>query len=348
MDIDLNDPEAVLKAFNDVESGKDVALPSGTPETPAAESEADKAAREAAEAAAAAEAAKAKEQPGQGAADDTTQGVESSAEGVFARDGKNIIPYSVLKSERDRAARAEQLAKESADKIAALEAQIAAGKQGATPGESARTTEATTEVEALTDEELEAIREDFPTMYKALKAQQATISALKSQLQPVEEDRRQQQAERQRTQEEQVRDAIDATPKLAHIQATDPERFAAAQQFDAVLRNQAKWAGKPLAERFARVVELVEMEHGAIDIPGAKPATTQKTPEELKKAAEAAAAAAAKAKPTVPTSLSDFPAGSPPAQSESQALESLTPLQLADKFARMTPAQQEAYFNSLE
>lgn len=352
MDIDLNDPEAVLKAFTDIESGKDVTLPGGTPETPPAESEADKAAREAAEAeaaaTAAAEAAKTKEQPGQGAAGDTTQGDESNAEGVFARDGKNIIPYSVLKSERERTARAEQLAKEAADKIAALEAQIAAGKQGATPGESARTTEATPEAEALTDEELEAIREDFPTMYKALKAQQATISALKTQLQPVEEDRRQQQADRQRTQEELVRDAIDVTPKLAHIQATDPERFAAAQQFDQVLRANPKWAGKPLAERFARVVELVEQEHGAIEIPGAKSNTTQKTPEELKKAAEAAAAAAAKAKPTVPNSLSDFPAGSPPAQSESQALESLTPLQLADKLARMSPAQQEAYFNSLE
>lgn len=348
MDIDLNDPEAVLKAFNDVESGKDVTLPSGTPETPPAESEADKAAREAAEAAAAAEAAKAKEESGQGATDDATQGNDSNAEGVLARDGKNVIPYSVLKSERERASRAEQLAKESADKIAALEAQLAAGNQGAKPGESARTNPAATEVDDLSDEDMEALREDFPTMHKAIMAQRATIKALQAQIQPVEEDRRQREKSEADKRADAVRDAIDATPKLAHIQATDPERFAAAQQFDQVLRANPKWAGKPMAERFARVIELVEQEHGAIEVPGANPNTAQKTPEELKKDAQAAAAAAAKAKPSVPTSLSDFPAGSPPAQSETEALESLTPLQLADKLARMTPAQQEAYFNSLE
>ncbi|MDE4918273.1 hypothetical protein ACUXAV_000312 [Cupriavidus metallidurans] len=351
MQIDLNDPEQVLKAFNDVESGKEVTLPGGATETPPAESEADKAAREAAEAAAAAEAeaaakAASAKKEGDGATVDATQTNESNAEGVLARDGKNVIPFSVLKSERERATRAEQLAKEATDKVAELQAQLAAGNQGAKPGESARTAEAATEVETLTEEELAVLKEDFPTQYKVYMAQQATIKALQAQQQQVEQERQQQQTERQRTQEEQVRDAIDATPKLAHIQATDPERFAAAQQFDALLRGQPKWAGKPLAERFARVVELVEMEHGAIEIPGAKPqTTTQKTPEELKKEAEAAAA---KAKPVVPTSLSDFPAGSPPANSEQEALESLTPLQLADKMAKMNPAQLEAYLNTLE
>lgn len=354
MQIDLNDPEQVLKAYNDVESGKDVTLPGGATETPPAESEADKAAREAAEAAAAAEAeaaakAASAKKEGDGATVDATQTNEINAEGVLARDGKNVIPFSVLKSERDARSRAEQVAKDAEAQIAELKAQLAAGNQGAKPGETARTTEAATEVETLTDEELAVLKEDFPTQYKVYMAQQATIKALQAQQQQVDQERQQQQTERQRTRDEMVRDAIDATPKLAHIQATDPERFAAAQRYDTVLRQDPKWADKPMAERFAEVVKLVETTHGAIEVPGAKQqATTQKTTEELKKEAEAAAAAAAKAKPTVPTSLSDFPAGSPPANSEQEALESLTPLQLADKMAKMNPAQLEAYLNTLE
>lgn len=339
MEFDLNDPEQMLKAFEAAEKGQDVATPAA--DNPNAEAEA-KAAQEAAEAKAAEEAAAA----AAAAKVETTQDNESNAEGVLTKDGRNVIPFSVLKSERERASRAEQLAKDAETKIAELTAQLAAGNQGAKPGESARTTEAATEVDAMTPEELEAFKEDFPTQYKVYMAQQATIKALTDKLQPVEEDRRQQQADRQRTQEEQVRDAIDATPKLAHIQATDPDRFAAAQQFDAVLRTQAKWAGKPLAERFARVIELVESEHGAIEIPGAKPATAQKTAEQLKQEALAAAKTAAKA--TVPTSLSDFPAGEAPAASEKEALENMTPLQIADKMARMSPDQLEAYLNSIQ
>ncbi|AMR81404.1 hypothetical protein [Cupriavidus nantongensis] len=82
-------------------------------------------------------------------------------------------------------------------------------------------------------------------MYKVLKAQQATIVAMQAKLQPVEQEREQ----RVRTEPEErpmaVRDAIEATPELAYIQATDHKLFAAAQRFDAVLREDRDWAGKP-------------------------------------------------------------------------------------------------------
>lgn len=344
MDIDLNaDPEAMLKAFNAAELGE--LAPSGDTANPEKEAEA-KAAQEAAAAAKAAEEAAAAAKAAEAAKVDTTQENESNVEGVLARDGKNVIPFSVLKSERDRAARAEQVAKEAAEQVEALKAQLAAGNQGAKSGEGARTTEAAAEAVEMTPEELEAFKEDFPTQYKVYMAQQATIKALTDKLQPVEEDLAKQQEEQRIARETMVNDAIDVTPKLAHIRATNKELYAAAQQFDAVLRTQPKWAGKTLAERFARVVELVEGEHGAIEIPGAKPdPTPQKTPAELRKEAEALAnKTAVKA---VPTSMSDFPAGEPPVSSEQDALESMTPLQLAAKLGKMTAEQQEAYFNSI-
>ncbi|WP_183299877.1 hypothetical protein [Cupriavidus alkaliphilus] len=51
------------------------------------------------------------------------------------------------------------LAKDAETQIARLKAQLAAGKQGATSGESARTTAAAADAEALSEE---AIREDSP------------------------------------------------------------------------------------------------------------------------------------------------------------------------------------------
>lgn len=350
MEIDLSaDPAAMLKAFEAEELGQQ-ATPSGAA-APDKEAEA-RAAQEAAEAAAAAAAAKAAEEAAaaakaaEAAKVDTQQvNKESNAEGVLARDGKNVIPFSVLKSERDRAARAEQLAKEAAEQVEALKAQLAAGNQGAKTGEGARTTEAATEAVAMTPEELEAFKEDFPTQYKVYMAQQATIKALTEKQQQADQDRQQQEQQQQRTHAEQVRDAIDATPKLAHIKASDPERFEAALRYDNALRADPKWDGKSLAERFAEVVKLVETTHGAIEIPGATPVTAQKTPEQLKQEAEALAAASAKK--VVPTSMSDFPAGHPPATNEQQALESMTTLQLAEKLGKMSSEQLETYLSNL-
>jgi hypothetical protein len=112
------------------------------------------------------------------------------------------------------------------------------------------------------------------------------------------------------------------------------------------LRTQPAWAGKSLSERFAKVTEMVEAALGPIDLPGAKPAS--QSAEDLKAAAKAKADAAAKASRTnVPTSLSEFPVGQHAAQDEREAAESMTALQLAEKFSSMTPDQMDAYFRNL-
>jgi hypothetical protein len=48
-----------------------------------------------------------------------------------------------------------------------------------------------------------------------------------------------------------------------------------------------------------------------------------------------------------PASLSDFPGGMPPSQSEIESIEKMDVADLGAKFARMTPQQQEAYLNNL-
>lgn len=325
IEIDLNslgdDPEKLMAAFQHLDSGADLPDPVGTTaQDPAPEK-------------------KVEPEP-QKAPEQTTQNQKQQAaepEGVATKDGKHVIPYSVLKSERERANRAEQLAREAQERLDALEKAAA----GAKNGEGARTEQQTElpEVVDLSPEDLASLKEDFPTVYKALMATQAATKAVEARLsKPVEEI----QAERQRTVVESVQDAIDSVPKMAHIQATDKATFELAKQFDATLRALPAWADKPLAERFAKVVEMVEATNGAIELPTSQ---KQPSPGEMKAAALALAKQSAKKTGTsVPTSLSDFPAGDPPVQSNEDEMEKLTPMQLAEKFSRMTPDQMDAYF----
>lgn len=332
IDIDLSttDPEQLAQVFEQLESGEQPAIKEPDP-APADPKPGDQANAD----------------PAQDGTQQAQQGLpepEQEPQGVATKDGKHVIPYSVLKSERDRATRAEQVANEMRERVAALEQMVQAGNQGAKDGEGARTNPQEPAVSDLSPEDLEALKEDFPTVYKAVMASMQAAERLKAQLEPVQETVRNAEADAARTAREEVQDAIDSLPKLAHIQAANKEAFELAKQFDATLRQQTAWADKPLSQRFAKVTEMVEAALGPIELPGAtKPAS--QSAEELRKAAQAAAAKAAKT--SVPTSLSEFPAGQHAAQDEQEAAENLTPLQLAEKFSSMSADEMDAYFRSL-
>lgn len=326
-----NDPESLAAAFAAIESGEDL---TAKPADPAPK-----------EPEAATPEAPAKVEP-EGKTQQTDGLDNAEPEGVATKDGKRVIPYAVLKSERERASRAESMAEEMKTRVAELEA-IVKASEGAKTGESARTETQTTVASDLSPEDLEALKEDFPTVYKSLMASMAAVKALEAKLAPVENTVREAQADQARSAAETVQDAIDSIPKLAHIQATNPEAFELAKQFDATLRTQAKWANVPLSQRFEKVTQMVEAALGEIEVPG-QAKTAQMSAEDLKAAAAAKAAAATKAnKSAVPTSLSEFPAGNPAAQDEREAAENMTTLQLAEHLAKMTPDQMDAYFQSL-
>ena len=324
-----NDPEELAKAFNQIESGETPTIKEPAPE-PTAKVENDPA----------------QEDKQQAKQDQPDSGEQGDPAGVATKDGKHVIPYSVLKSERDRASRAEQLAKEMQDKVAELEAKVTAVSQEAKPGDNARTELQEPAVGDLSPDDLEALKEDFPTVYKAVMASMKAAQTLEAKLKPMEDSVQQTQAEQARTAAEAVQDAIDSVPKLAHIQATNAEAFSMARQFDAALREQSAWAGKPLSERFAKVAEMVEAALGPIDMPEAKPNSPSAA--DLRNAAKAKADAALRAnRGNVPTSLSEFPAGQHAAQDEREEAENLSALQLAEKFSSMTPDQMDAYFRTL-
>ena len=333
MEFDLNatDPEALAEIFAKLENGED---PLSKANDQGEAKEANQAKTE-------------PEAQGQQQAEQGQKQEEREPDGVATKDGKHVIPYSVLKSERDRAARAEQIAREAQERLEALQAQLAAGSQGANNGEGARTNQQQPAVSDLSTEDLQTLQEDFPTVYKAVMASMAAAKALEAKLAPVEESVRNAEADQARSAQETVQDAIDSVPKLAHIQANNAEAFELAKQFDATLRTQSAWADKPLSERFSKVMEMVESTIGPIEIPGSQKATSQNVGD-LKKAAMAKAEQVAKSnRSNVPTSLSEFPAGQHAAQDEQEAAEQMTALQLAEKFSTMTPDQMDAYFRNL-
>lgn len=332
-DFDLNnlstDPEELAKVFNQLEAGDEPAASDPKPADQASGQD-----------------DQTKVEPTATNPQQEAQGTDEP-EGIATKDGKNVIPYAVLKSERERASRAEQTLAEMKERVAALEAMAKSANEGAKNGESARTNPATVAAEDLSPEDLEALKEDFPTIYKATMAALAKIQTLETKLQPVERSVQEAEADQARSAQETVQDAIDSIPKLAHIQSSNPEAFELAKQFDATLRTQGKWANASLSERFVKVTEMVEAALGEIELPG-RANTAQPSAEDLRKAALAKAASAAKASRTsVPTSLSEFPVGDPAAKDEREAVENMTQQQLAEHLGKMTPDQMDAYFQSL-
>jgi len=171
LDVNTTDPEALAKVFEQIESGQDLQTSDNKPvENPQDET---------------AGTSNKEQQAEQGQTDQSNEAEEAA--GIATKDGKHVIPYSVLKSERERATRAEQLAQEMKERVEALEAMVKSGNQGAKDGESARTDQQTPAADQLSKEDLESLKEDFPTVYKAVMASMAKAQALEAKLQPVEE-----------------------------------------------------------------------------------------------------------------------------------------------------------------
>ncbi|MBQ7625906.1 MAG: hypothetical protein IJS87_02435 [Rhodocyclaceae bacterium] len=264
-----------------------------------------------------------------------------NAQGVETKDGKHVIPYSVLRAARERAARAEASERELREKLSAYEQQQIAVNNGANTGENAHADGTPDSAEQLSAEDMEALKEDFPTVYKAINAMREQGKAMAEQFAPVRDTVARSESIRAHNERQMVQDAIDAVPKLAHIQATNAEAFELAQQYDAILRRQPQWADKPLSERFACVVSRVESDLGEIVLPDGK----ANVPLKQENVKATAMKRAQQASAQVPSSLSDFSAGqsATAAQSVSDEIESMTAAQLAEKFQGMSSDQMDAF-----
>jgi hypothetical protein len=254
---------------------------------------------------------------------------EVKPDGILAKDGKNVIPYSQLETARQRAATAEALARAQAEELAALKAQK--------PAPAA-------EPEFLTADELAALEADSPTLAKQLRTQQAAIQSLRETVATVTQSVQSRVAAEEAEAKSDIQTAIDGNAVLASWQTSeDQSLWAEATRFDKLLRESPKYANVPYAERFAKVVELTQNAMG-LEVP--KPAEAEQPTQEQIKAAALDKLKKVAAKST-PTTLSQIPGGAPPAVDELAKVEGMSPTALGNQFLNMTKDQMEAYLSTL-
>lgn len=254
--------------------------------------------------------------------------------GVQTKDGGHIIPYAVL--QRERAEKAAALAR-----VEALQAQInqhsSKQKNGDKGGDVADPARSESEVD------IESLKEDFPVLYAATKAQQGELEQLRKQLQPLKDASEAEGRQRAASEAEMVQDAIDSVPDLSSMLA-DPDLAELAKHFDNALKLSPAWRDKPLKERFTRVAEMVKSTNSVPGAAQAEPA--KKTVEQIKSEAMAAAKQAAVSSP--PVSLSDFPAGGHDGGDGGDWLKTATTAQLAQHMAKLSQRQREALLESMD
>lgn len=249
---------------------------------------------------------------------------ETKPDGILAKDGKNVIPYSQLESARERATAAETLARQFAQELETLKAGTAK------PAE-----------QVLTEDELKALEADSPTLAKVLRSTQTALAETQSEVKALKEHQQKQVADEASEVKSEIQTAIDANPTLASWQtAEDQAMWNKASAFDQVLRGLPEYKDVPFEDRFKKVVELTNAALGQEEPRKEEPKLTQ---EEIK----AVAAAKLKAKPALPKSLSDIPGGAPPAADERERVDQMSSVELGSKFLGMTREQLDSYLSNL-
>lgn len=264
-----------------------------------------------------------------GAEKEGEQGEEEAP--ITSKDGKHTIPYDVLKRERESRRMAEQAMAEMQAKLDALTVQRETGAQAADQKPTA---------DIIDQEDLEALKADFPALAKIIEAQMSKIGELEGQLSSVAgKEAEREQAEMQ-TVVETVQETIDANPKLLHLQTHDPEGWDKAIELDDLIKSKPENANLSLEERFNKVAKAYESLYGAIPA-GAAPATNKpdSKPDVRQQMREKLATEA----PNVPRSLSDIPGGLPPAASPIEQLANMNEVEMGVMFQKMTPQQIDDY-----
>lgn len=250
------------------------------------------------------------------------EAVNAEPEGILTADGKHVLPYDVLKAERQRAADLKREADELRQQLAA--------KSNAVSDQSM------TEFTGMSEQDLIEMQEYFPEKYETLVKNLEASNQMRQKLAQIEaeEARRAQEEANQRV--AKVQEAIDSNPLLSSWKDNDPVKWKAAIDVDAALLNDPETAKLSIAERLERVTKAVAQLYG-IQTEAKPEPTPVKKADEIKVQAK---------KPPI-NSLSDLPGGEAPEATELEKLENMSPVEIGALLATMSPEQQQAFFNRL-
>ena len=279
---------------------------------------------------------------------------ERDPDGVLTADGRHVLPFDVLRGTREQLQEARRREAELAAENERLRnAQSRPGGGSPTNGSEP----AADALPELSDDELEFLKEDDPRQYQlymGAKALQDENRRLKTEAEPLLEERqRQEQAEKERIGRE-TQEAIESTPELRWLQ----DQMAAGNQDAARLWNEAvandealkampRWQGKPMAERFAAVVREVEAVSGKFNLPPEYRRTAQAQREETPREKAARVIHAAQNGPgRTPTRLSDLEGGAAPGAARNRVAD-MSHAELLDQYLADLARGQEHEFDKL-
>lgn len=265
-DFNFEDPKALAQVMGEGDPNDEAAAAAGQGDTTATQ------VTEAATAPAAAPAAA----PAPAAASAPAPAVESSAapaaaapaadvkvEGVLAKDGKHVLPYSALQESRRDALLNKRRADELEEANQRLQAQIESLKSGK-PIDGAP---------VMSEEEMAQLEKDFPQLaplMKSTRALQATVTKLTEQQRQPAGDKNA-EIDAQLDAQAELDAAMAQRPLLSRYADQGGVVWQRAIEIDRGLLGDETWASKPIAERFKETERLLAQELG-VQLPASTPA----------------------------------------------------------------------------
>ncbi|KJR21520.1 MULTISPECIES: hypothetical protein [Vibrio] len=204
------------------------------------------------------------------------QVAEQKPIGIVAKDGEHVIPYETLERERETnkqlKAKLEELEKDR-EKLSQNERLLEIRnkqleKLGVEP-------EDLPENLSISDEQLDALMDDYPEIGKILKVVVAKTNGAAKQADTSPQ-------ETQKPNVDPIFEALQGNADLSSWREKGGEQWQKACEIDDRLSADPNWANKPLAERFAEVVNLTKAE---MSVPEPAPAS-QITEQDIKAKAE--------------------------------------------------------------
>lgn len=255
---------------------------------------------------------------------------------IETKQGKPVIPYAVLATERERRHAAEQAVESLRKELDALSAKVEQ------PGTQANEPESEATHDLLSEEKLAAMADEFPEIGNVLKALSAKTRALDDQLAKVSEFENARVEQEQKRLMDEVQEAIDSNPTLRYWQAENPQMWGEAVRLDEMIKANPANQSQTLSERFEKVVVAIEALYGKADLPDAyKP---EKAPDtSIEQVAAKAKAAVEKVGTFKPKTLSDMPGGTTPPTTERERIETMSPHELQRLMDSMDADQLAAF-----
>lgn len=285
---------------------------------------------------------------------------DKAADGILAKDGKNVLPMSVLQNEREKSAdlqrQLDEEKEQSAARLAELEAKANIPADD-TPDDAENTADDNADDKGTakapvddTDAEIDRLNKLAAEVFeeydddKLAESYRAQARLLKRQ-QVIEQRLNDQDASRKKQEQDtatnEIQDALDSSPLLTEwANNEDKTNHDRATQLNTYLiRTDKEYAAMNWQERFkvlpSKVSKLYDIEDtGNL---ARKPAPVD---------VDAAKDAASKA--STPTSMSDITGGNAPAGTEAEALETMSPNSVMRKMEGLADDDAlEAYLRDL-